>query len=263
MTNNIPSELAFLEENRSFTGSDIRALIILPNDEENLTIISKYLEAIQAIEDGDLTLDEKENIAFRNFKEKAPVENFLPIINLQSITVSTYRNKTQVRALGHVNPRGFALGSRTCAGTMILTEFWRDSFWGLLTQNNDLFDNNIGDAGNSVLVDQIPAFNILLLFANEFGNIAFRYIYGIQIVTSGIVYSIQDMYNENTLSFMCTDVTPLTPIENNLMINALSFRHGVVRDKDRPKINPLSTVRSAKEVVRQFRLRKNARNPLK
>lgn len=279
MPNNQPfnaeASYYFLDESRTFTGADIKALLILPDDEKQLELVRAYLQAIENEEiKGTDDLTEAEEKVFREFdpygggaSPDVGKEQFLPLLNLQSITISTFRNKQQVRALGHVNPRGFARGSRTSAGTMILTEFWRDSFWDLLTRNAPLFDSNFGDSGNAVLVDQLAPFDCLLLFTNEFGNVSYRYINGIEIATNGIVYSIQDMYNENTLSFVCQDVTPLTPAledirqavrTGNILGTPLLYGTPVPE-----KIRVAPEVRNAKELVRQYRQRKNARNPFK
>ena len=189
-------------------------------------------------------------------------ESVFPIVNLQAVTVSTFRAKRQVRALGHVNPKGVVRGTRTCGGTIILTEFDRDSFWKLITAVNPVpgADLNIGDNGSAVLPDQLAPFDLLLMFANEAGNLAYRIIYEIELVTNGVVYSVQDMYNESTLSFLCTDVTPLIPLPpiisrgGALMGEALLIGEGKT-----VRISPLSVIQSGSEVARRFRFLKNSR----
>jgi hypothetical protein len=267
----------------TFTGSDIKAIIVRRDDPVLLKNTINYLQSIQvpatnipgtpgAINPypisgplgaaGDsfgppygnkvdigtmlpITNDAYDYIPYAK-------SNLVPLINLQTITISTFRSKQQVRALGQVNPRGIARGTRTIAGTMILAEFDKDAFWELILGNplNTIpaGDNNIGDAGEAVLPDQVAAFNLLLLFSNEMGFNSYRMIYEIELVTNGIVYSIQDMYHENTVSFMCTDVTPLTPL-NNLKGNTLNA-----------SISPLSAVTTGKELVKRYRLLKNSRN---
>lgn len=254
----------------TFAGSDIRALVILPNDEDRLRAIEKYLNEVQQLlnntdENRQLTVEEATEIADASlFSEPAGIGfTFLPLLNLQSITVSTYRNKPQVRALGHVNPKGYARGSRTIGGTMILTEYDRDSFWQLLKQNINHSDNNLGDSGDAVLIDQIAPFDIVLLFQNEYGKAAYRYIYGVELATNGVVYSIMDMYNENTLSFTAADVTALTPIENQ-EIDGLPLGSSVIgATRETIRIKNLGYVQSAREVVRRFRDLEKSRNPFR
>lgn len=254
--------------NQAFAGADVRALIIPKDDQRTIDATVQYLESLQSylVDNFDettnlvnLTKAEELNLLNQLPASNGSNEPTLPVLNLQSITVSTFRKKTQVRALGSVNPRGIARGSRTLAGTMILTEFDRDVFWNLLTRNAPLDDHNIGDAGANLLIDQAPAFNMLLLFAHELGGMAYRMLYGIDISAAGIVYSVQDMYHEGTFSFYLDDVTPLTP----MIQESRSFRLLATANSGTGaglRIDPLGTVRSGRELVRQYRLRQNARN---
>ena len=45
------------------------------------------------------------------------------LLECTTLTVSVHRVKSPVRACGYINPKGFARGGRTIAGTMILTQF--------------------------------------------------------------------------------------------------------------------------------------------
>lgn len=252
----------------TFTGADISALVILPQDEDRLNVIENYLNEVQQLlndPDKEFTVAEATQAADSSlFLEPQGLGfSLLPLINLQSITVSTYRNKPQVRALGHVNPKGYARGSRTIAGTLILTEFDRDSFWTLIKQNINHSDNNLGDSGSAVLVDQIAPFDMVLLFQNEYGKAAYRYIYGIELSTNGIVYSIMDMYNENTLSFTAADATPLTPIEDRNLSGETLGSSVIGAARETIRIKNLGIVQSAREITRRFRDRERSRNPFR
>jgi len=210
-------------------------------------------EANQAIINGQGILDASNGVSEYN------PNTTIPLVNLQAITVSTFRAKRQVRALGHTGSRGVVRGTRTCGGTIILTEFNKDVFWDLVSLKNAVPGNdfNIGDEGNAVLPDQVAPFDILLLFSNEAGHVAYRMIYEVEIVTNGIVYSIQDMYNESTLSFLCTDVSPLIPlpaiIAQDGTLDTPTFKSQALT------IKPLQQVRSGSEIARRFRLLKNSR----
>ena len=118
-----PANYQVLQETGTFSGSDVSALIIFPDDEERIRLLAEYLNEVnQLVESGDDTsLSDAEDRAISNLLGQQGTADFLNLINLQSITLSTFRNKSQVRALGQVNPRGFARGSRTIGGTMILT----------------------------------------------------------------------------------------------------------------------------------------------
>jgi hypothetical protein len=210
-------------EYHAFTGTDIKAFILPQGDQAARIAIEQRLEELaaesftpsgdpdkvnQARQTGDhevyVPVSAKSDPASRGL-----AHDILPLVNLQSITISTFRAKSQVRALGHVNAVGLARGSRTVAGTFILTEFNRDAFWDILTA--PLRDINVGDQG-PIQPDQMRPFDIILLFAHEMGNLAIRHIYGLEIVTNGVVYSVQDYYSENTVSYIAQDVSPLIPL---------------------------------------------------
>ena len=265
-------QLAFGDMSNTFTGSDITAIIIRRDDQLLLKRAKDYLDAVQDTlvnpVRSDFNASEGEVLSQNQFSsplgQDAPYDKdtLYPVINLQAITVSTFRNKRQVRALGHVNPRGIARGNRTVGGTIILTEFDRDTFWSLIRVPDPVggADINVGDAGAAVLPDQVAPFDILLMFANEAGTMAYRMIYEIELVTNGIVYSIQDMYNENTLSFLCTDVTPLIPMPPLITRGgALMSETLIPGDGKSIRISPMAQVESGKEVLRRYRMLKRAR----
>lgn len=265
----------YLEQ--TFTGSDIKALIITKGDaeaqflqtfEDNPNEVAKTLELADQLSTrtgpfADSTsptytaaLDLLDSYSQKcGYKSSNPT---FPLINLTTITVSTFRAKQQVRALGHTNPRGIARGSRTIAGTMILTEFDRDVFWKILANGSDPNQVNNGDVMSAVLVDQLAPFNIVLLFANEYGYASYRYLYDVEFVTNGSVYSIQDMFSENTLSFLASDVTPLTSLDtSSLRANAsqMAGKHA--------KVNNWTQINSGREVAARYRAAKAARDPYK
>lgn len=261
-----------LTDPQTFTGSDIRALVVRPQDDPELDRVIQFLEAVEdhlanegTPEDSLGNIDESTLFLDPEFykPDLARAADFVELFNLQSLTVSTFRNKAQVRGLGTINPRGFARGSRTSAGTLILTEFERDAWWeliGLPKEPTPSADLNIGDAGRSVLVDQIAPFDLVLIFNNELGAAAYRYIYGVDIITNGIVYSISDLYHENTISFVCRDVTPLTPVEEIKDIIRKQARNPHGRHR---RISTLNYVESGREITRRFRLRKASRDPFR
>lgn len=131
------------------------------------------------------------------------------LLEATTITVSVHREVAPVRAGGYINPKGFALGKRTIAGTLIVTQFTADVLMSFLQsimmndKSKDTFFNK---------VDQLPPFNITMIFTNEAGYASERRLLGVKFVTDGVVYSIQDMLVEQTLSWMATDFTPLVPL---------------------------------------------------
>jgi hypothetical protein len=291
------TQLAFGDMSNTFTGSDIKCLIIRRNDVTMTKRALSYLNALQQqaeanknpaadpeaaatnIERFEEGFDAIPNEQIEQYNAEQAIingngladslnepnaddtSNLIPLLNLQAITVSTFRAKRQVRALGHISARGMARGTRTCGGTLILTEFNKDVFWKLISGPDPVpgSDYNPGDSGGAVLPDQLVPFDILLLFGNEAGHMAYRMIYEVELVTNGIVYSIQDMYNESTLSFLCSDVSPLIPLPP-VVVGDSTFDDATANAAGKPiVIRPLTTVRSGKELARQYRFLKNSR----
>ncbi|AOQ24712.1 hypothetical protein MTAT_20570 [Moorella thermoacetica] len=122
---------------------------------------------------------------------------------LQTISYSLYRPKRPVRAMGFVNPKGFAYGPRTLAGSLIFTTFDRYIVYRALEQYNA--------AGYRYLADEMPPFHVTITMANEYGQQAAIRIYGVTITDEGQTMSIQDIYTEQTMRYLARDIEPLHP----------------------------------------------------
>ncbi len=61
-------------------------------------------------------------------------------------------------------------------------------------------------------IDQLPPFNLTLLFSNELGYASYQRLLGVSFVDDGAVYSIQDLFSERTLVFLAEDFTELMPL---------------------------------------------------
>lgn len=136
------------------------------------------------------------------------------LLEATTISVSIHREVAPVRAGGYINPKGFALGKRTIAGSLIVTQFTADVLMSFL---QGIMMNDTSKDSTFTKVDQLPPFNITMIFTNEYGYASQRTLLGVKFVTDGVVYSIQDMLVEQTISWMATDFTPLLPLNfNNL-----------------------------------------------
>ena len=131
------------------------------------------------------------------------------MIELTTLTVSVHREKAPVRACGYINPKGFARGRRTIAGTLVLTQFNIDVLYRFL---NFIQSDDYSRDSFYTKPDQLPRFNMLLVFANEFGFVSWRRLMGIELLTDGTVYSTHDLYAEQTITYMASDFTPLLPM---------------------------------------------------
>jgi hypothetical protein len=118
------------------------------------------------------------------------------LAELTTITVSVHRVKSPAAAMGYINTKGWARGRRTVAGTMVLTQLTTDVLASFLTSS--AFTSDLSKDSQYAKVDQLPPFNISMLFADEFGHMSYQRILGVEFVTSGNVHSIQDMLSEQT-----------------------------------------------------------------
>jgi hypothetical protein len=156
----------------SFSGADIRALIAVPSDGRGPPILKV-------------------------------------LANLQTISYSV------VRALGFVGEKGRVRGGRTVAGSMVFTVFDRHVLFDIMRiKSGDNARNNTGlsslDLGH-ILVDQLPLFDVIINFSNEYGHSAQMAIIGCDIHSEGQVMSIQDMLTENTVQYTAQHIALMTP----------------------------------------------------
>jgi hypothetical protein len=137
------------------------------------------------------------------------------LIELTTLTVSIHREKSPVRAISYINPKAFARGRRTIAGTMILTQFTVDVMYRFLSGKLD--ERDASKDSFYLKVDQLPPFNMTLMFCDEYGHASYRRLLGVDVVTDGTVYSVNDMMTEQTVSYMAADFTPLMPLRRSVL----------------------------------------------
>lgn len=127
---------------------------------------------------------------------------------LATMTYSLYREKRQVRTLGRISPRGVTKGPMTVAGTMIFS---------VINQHvvNDIRQEiyRINPAHplcasglKRIRMDELPPFDIILTFGNEYGQSAKMVIYGVTITDEAMTFSIEDMFTENVMTYMARDI---------------------------------------------------------
>jgi len=139
--------------------------------------------------------------------------------NIQTLTFSTHREKFPARALGHVGARGYTRGPRTIGGTIIFTLFDRAVLERLM-QLEHLVESSAFDSGkgkaygvdNIILLDQIPPFDISILFANETGSISKMAIYGVELVNEGQTMSVEDLVTESVVSYVARHIDPMSSV---------------------------------------------------
>jgi len=146
--------------------------------------------------------------------------------DLQTITISSHREKFPVRTLGRVYPKSYTRGGRTLAGSMIFTVLDKHALWELAQSNLKFYSTGVGVGGSdsawpemsTVLIDQLPPFDITLIASNEVGDNSYTVLYGVEIVNEGQTMSIQDLATESVMQFYCRDFDPLRPMDSKRVV---------------------------------------------
>ena len=123
--------------------------------------------------------------------------------SLQTLSVSTHQDKRPVRSLGNINAKDYVMGQRTIAGSLVFAVFDRH------------FADKIMKSAGVLMADEIPALNLTINFANEYGRSSRMAIYGVKLLNEGQVMSINDLYTENTYQFVALGMEPLEADEIN------------------------------------------------
>ena len=121
--------------------------------------------------------------------------------SLTTISYSMFRNKKPVINIGRTNINGVTRGSRIFAGTMIFTlinQHWLRE----LQEELDWLGNF-----EELKVDELPLFDIMIVSANEYGSYVTMYIYGIDFTDEAQTISVEDLFTENTFSFVARDIS--------------------------------------------------------
>lgn len=124
---------------------------------------------------------------------------------LQTISYSIHMDRRPVRSIGNINAIDYVMGQRTIAGSLVFAVF-NKHFANKIMQS--VIDEN--KPGCAFLVDELPPFDIVISFANEYGIRSKMVIYGVRLVNEGQVMSINDIYTENTYQFVATDLEYMT-----------------------------------------------------
>ena len=135
-------------------------------------------------------------------------ENVVMLGNVETISYSIHREKMPVRTLGKTYPKDFVRGQRTIAGSIIFVQFDESPLYILYRFFNKQKLEN-AHRYSSPLVDELPPFDIMLIFTNEYGYTSIIRIYGVEITDEGAAFSINDIYTENVMQFIAKDIDPM------------------------------------------------------
>ena len=123
--------------------------------------------------------------------------------SLQTMSYSTHQDRAPVRSIGNINAIDYVQGQRTIAGTMVFAMFHQHWMTPLLEELADHVPNT------DIWSDELPALNLTISMANEYGYKSNMVLYGVKFIDDGGVMSINDLYTENTLQYVATGIQPL------------------------------------------------------
>lgn len=159
----------------------------------------------------------------------AILPNSSPVVlgTLSTVSYSMYRDKKPVPVIGQINVGGFTRGTRIYAGTMIFTminQHWLNE----LTADLPWIKYSGVDK-----VDELPLFDLMIVCANEYGATMQMMIYGVDLTEEGQVLSVENLFTENTFSFVARDVVNFTNelTEKNNSITSSTWTPGVKRGR--------------------------------
>lgn len=159
---------------QSFSGTDISAQILLPNEKQ------------------PLVLGELQTISYSTHRENKPI-----------------RILGRVNPLGFVKgPRTIA-GSLIFT-VFNNYAFYRLEQYRELVYGTASTVTNLATSPMFPLADMLPPFDIVITFSNEYGSFARMKILGVTIVDEGGTMSIEDLMTEATFTFMARGLQPIT-----------------------------------------------------
>lgn len=139
------------------------------------------------------------------------------LTGMTGLSWSIHREKQALRTLGKTGASGRSRGGRTIAGTMIFA----------ITDHHpllDLFADNLPERKTSsiqkkasyhpqLLSDELPAFDLIGIMSNEYGNASMIAIYGIEIMDEGCVMSTDNVITEITIQYTAQAIDPIVQVQ--------------------------------------------------
>jgi len=151
--------------------------------------------------------------------EKEKALKSIPYFTLGSIhtvSYSSFREKFAVRSLGRTQAKAYTRGPRTVAGTLVFNVIQEHELLKLLGDANaGALDRTGVTHPEAVMLDQVQPFNLMLLFANEYGEYSTMHLFNIDLSSEGQEMSVDSIVTHNTMNFYATDMIPLKSLGSN------------------------------------------------
>lgn len=217
----------------ALSGVDIKAVARLNNKYLDKTSLNAQIKELENQLNGDsntkyqLSFAIIDNLTRRLDRLKLLKEldgEAILLGNMQTISISSHREKMPVRSFGSIQPKAYTRGARTIAGSFVFTMVDVHAFDTFL-QTTKMISTGMGEsaARTANVSDQIPPFDIIISGASEGGTLMVSELYGVELVNEGIVLSVQDLMVEQTFQYVARDYVPphvpqLTIEDNSISI---------------------------------------------
>lgn len=235
-----------ISQYQSFSGADYRFVFYLPLNtsvSEIQKVRNKIKEEIDSLQNtklkdissfvfpssGSDIVDQEGIAGLKKMDDilKKFESNQVPIVldSIQTLSYQIHTDIQPVRSLKFKYPKGYCVGQRLIAGSIIATILDEHPFLPLMEFNNlynflassseenyrkyDLLAMLTGVDNSSSVVDELPPINIIIQGANEQGDQVQGALYGVKLINDGSVISAQDMITEQTFSFVARDLDHL------------------------------------------------------
>jgi len=225
-----------------YSGADIELIVHLPNEEVQWGLIELEEEQVflqqtvdelergpnsqRAAELTQIIQETTEDINERLSELEQNQGTTKVLAEIQTLSVSIHREKFPYRTLGSVHPRSVCRGPRTIAGSMVFTTFNEHVFQDLIDRCR-FRSTGVGDwdqyEWTTMITDQLPPLDISIRFANEYGNLSWMGIFGVDFMNEGMVLSIEDLFLEGTIQYIARDIDLIRNVANREMTRT----HGV------------------------------------
>jgi hypothetical protein len=154
--------------------------------------------------------------------------------NLMAVSYAIQREKAPIYVLGEANPRAFSRGKRGIAGSLIFIQFDKhailetfsaeNGLGGFVKKTYEISPEELGASSGATAVptidgstmgvvaqafyaDQIPAFDITISAANEYGVTAKCVIHGVELMNEGWGMGIEDRQADMQTTYLARAVT--------------------------------------------------------
>lgn len=143
-------------------------------------------------------------IVFMAFPNHKPIE----IGSVTTVSYTTYREKKQVRTLGRISAKGFTKAGRTISGRMIFTVIYEHIVESLRKEIPYLSEHS------HILMDELPPFDLVVSFGNEYGGSAGLIIQGVTTVDEQKTMSVEELFTENIFTYIARRIEPMKDTSN-------------------------------------------------